>query len=182
MGIIMNKKTIHILLVLCAVAVGVIAYLYKEGATQILLYMFSSFVVLIGLFSSTKTEEKSQEKVKTTPIVEGQVTELALLNDENKAIAYWGMYGKSSLVLGLDVGENNVDINLLHSTYASTIDMEHAVLNYSADKWYVEDLGSQNGTSVVKSDNKKYKLTIGKPCLVEKGDIIYISLTKLKLC
>ena len=136
---------------------------------------------LIFFFSLFKKSTIAEKQLQNN-LLSDQITELALLNDENKHITYFSMHGKSSLVLGLDIGENMVDVNLLNSTYASTIDVEHAVLNYSGDKWYIEDLGSQNGTSIVKSDGKQYKLTTYKPCLVEKGDIIYISLTKLKLC
>lgn len=96
-------------------------------------------------------------------------------------ISYWQMYGKSSLVIGLDTGENKVDVNLLNTTYASIIDIEHAVLNYSGGNWYIEDNNSKNGISVKKSDGKKYRINNEKPCFVEKGDIIYISMAKLKL-
>ncbi len=88
----------------------------------------------------------------------------------------------TSHVIGVDVGENLVTVNLFNTTYASMIDTEHAVLNYTGGQWYVEDTGTKNGTSIVKNDGKKYKLTVAKPCLLEKGDIIYIALTKLKVC
>ena len=64
---------------------------------------------------------------------------------------------------------------------ARTKDVEHAVLNYSAGSWYVEDLNSKNGVSVQKGDKRKYKLAPGHPCLLARGDILYIGLVRLMI-
>ncbi len=79
------------------------------------------------------------------------------------------------------MGENHVTVNLDQAVYASMIDVEHAVLNFSGNDWYVEDVSAQNGVSVQKMDGKKYKLAYGKPCKLERGDIIFIGLTRLQL-
>ncbi len=110
---------------------------------------------------------------------DGVVTEIVLLGEEDRRVASWDIYGKNGLVIGRDVGENHVSINLENSAYASMIDIEHAVLNYSGDCWYVEDISEKNGVSIQKSDGRKYKLSYGKPCRLESGDIIYIALTRL---
>lgn len=178
----MHNKTNGLLLVLFSLGFAIISYLYKEGQVQVLLTSIGviSFFMALNHFLKSKDvkndEYISQENIKT------QITELALLNEKDVPISYWQMYGKASLVIGLDTGENNVDVNLFNTTYASTIDVEHAVLNYSGGNWYVEDNSSKNGISVIKSDGKKYRLNNEKPCLVEKGDILYISMAKLKLC
>ncbi len=78
--------------------------------------------------------------------------------------------------------ENQVDIDLGQSAYASMVDIEHAVLNYSAGNWYVEDLGSTNGISVKKAgDGRIYKLSRDTPCRLERGDCLYIGLNRLLL-
>ena len=109
------------------------------------------------------------------------LTELVLLSEDNTKIASWNIYGKTGLVIGRDVGENHVNINLNEVTYASMISIEHAVLNYSGDSWYIEDISEKNGVSIEKRDGKKYKPSYGKPCRLEKGDIIYIALTRLQI-
>lgn len=109
------------------------------------------------------------------------LTELVLLSEDNTRMASWNLYGKNGLVIGRDIGENNVNINLNEVTYASMINVEHAVLNFSGGNWYIEDISEKNGVSVEKSDGKKYKLSYGKPCRLEKGDIIYIALTRLQI-
>ena len=108
------------------------------------------------------------------------ITELVLLNEGDEQIAAWDMFGKTGLVIGRDVGENQVNVNLGSCTYASMIDVEHAVLNHAASNWYIEDLGSKNGVSVMKAaDGRKYRLAAGQPCLLQPGDIIYVAMTRL---
>ncbi len=109
------------------------------------------------------------------------LTEVALLGEDDTQLAFWNIYGKNGIVIGRDIGENNVTINLDNSTYASMIDIEHAVLNYSGDCWYIEDISEKNGVSIQKQDGRKYRLAYGKPCRLEKGDIIYIALTRLQI-
>lgn len=130
------------------------------------------FFVKCGIFPDLRQKTKKKSS---------HITGLALLNDENQVIATWDLYEKTSLIIGIDQGENQVDVNLAQSVYASTLEVEHAVLNYAGKEWYIEDLDSENGTSVVKSQGDKYKLIALKPCLLEKGDIIMVSLVRLKL-
>ena len=175
----MKIKFINSLIAICALGIFITSYINEIGSKQMIFCIVSGIIFIICFISLF---QKDSNEKSTKRVLNGQITELALLNDEQQPIAFWEMYGKISLVLGLDIGENKVDVNLLNSTYSSTIDIEHAVLNYSGDKWYIEDLGSKNGTSIIKSDGKEYKITTNKPCLLEKNDIICISLTKLKLC
>ena len=108
-------------------------------------------------------------------------TELILLGEDGTKAASWNIYGKNGIVIGRDIGENRVTINLDHVAYASMIDIEHAVLNYSGDCWYIEDVSQKNGISIEKADGRKYKLAYGKPCRLERGDIIHIALTRLQI-
>lgn len=179
----MKTKIIDGLISILSLLIFIISYSYKTDTQKLIICSISAILFFIFIYNFFRKDENEDFKIKENLYdpLKNQIMELALLNEENIPIAFWEMYGKPSMVIGLDVGENKVDVNLLNTTYASTIDVEHAVLNYANDKWYIEDLGTKNGTSIVKKDKKKYALTIGKPCLVEKGDIIYISLTKLQL-
>ena len=60
------------------------------------------------------------------------------------------MFEKISLVIGKDIRENHVDVNLNQSPYAAMIDIEHAVLNYAGGSWYIEDLGSKKRSGSTK--------------------------------
>lgn len=110
------------------------------------------------------------------------VTQLIMLSEAGTRIASWNIYGKTGVVIGRDcTADNSVNINLNDAAYASMICAEHAVLNYSGENWYIEDISDKNGVSVEKSDGKKYKLSYGKPCKLDKGDIIHIALTRLQI-
>ena len=111
-----------------------------------------------------------------------RITGIELLSDTGEAIAFWDLYQKVSAVIGKDLRENHVDIDLQKSEYRSTVDLHHAVLNFAGGNWYVEDLGSHNGVTVQKVvDGRKYKLDRNQPCRLEYGDILFIGLCKLKL-
>ena len=105
-----------------------------------------------------------------------------MLSEEDTELMTWDMYGKIAMIIGRDVKENQVDIDLGRSTYASMVNIEHAVLNYSVGNWYVEDLGSTNGISVKKAeDGRVYKLSADTPCRMERGDCLYVGLNRLLL-
>jgi hypothetical protein len=135
------------------------------------------FFLVLGLHDRKKGPMK---KAALPP--KGSITEIALLSEEDSDLAVWELYGKTAAVIGRDLGENHVDINLSNASYASMVDVEHAVLNYTAGNWYVEDLGTENGISVQKAlDGRRYKLSAEQMCRLEPGDILYIGMTRMIL-
>ena len=181
------KRFLELSLVLSGGATGLTALLYTEGAYRWFFTLLGFGVVAFALWLAADGPSKyGGAWLAGAPILpspaRGQITEAVLLGEEDNALATWQLYGKTSVVIGRDVGENQVDINLAGSTGAATIDVEHAVLNYTAGKWYVEDLGSKNGVGVQKrADGRRYSLAHDKPCGLEPGDIIYIGLARLLL-
>jgi len=112
-----------------------------------------------------------------------RIDKVVLLNNNGEDIFSWELYGKTSVVIGKDLGENRVDIDLSKNPYAAMIDVEHAVLNYAEGNWYVEDLDSRNGISIQKVGQKKsYKLSATQPCKLDLGDIIFVGMCRLKVC
>ncbi len=121
-----------------------------------------------------KGEEESEKKRR--------ITEVVLLSEEDTERMVWNLYGRTAAVIGRDVGENQVDIDLSGSPYASMVEIEHAVLNFSGGNWYVEDLGSVNGLSVKKAgDGRIYQLSQDVPCRLEQGDCLYVDMNRLLL-
>ncbi|MBR2216552.1 MAG: FHA domain-containing protein [Selenomonadaceae bacterium] len=109
------------------------------------------------------------------------ITRVELLNEDDGVTTTWELYDKVSAVIGKDVRENQVDIDLAASEYASLVDVEHAVLNYAEGNWYVEDLASHNGVAVQKkADGRKYRLSPDQPCKLAPGDIVIIGLSRLR--
>lgn len=148
-------------------------------------YLIVPALLLAGLHIYLPLKEGQRESSREEHAAEqgqkpdGTPTQLILLGENDVRLAAWDIYGKNGLVIGRDVGENRVSVDLEETTYASMVDIEHAVLNFSGDCWYVEDISEKNGVSVQKRDGRKYKLSYGKPCRLERGDIIYIALTRL---
>lgn len=178
-----NKKRIDLsIIILCALIIFIAMYGIGDNDMSMLIIFVAAFALSIFLFLYLRNASEDRAMRTDDPeFVDASILELLLLNEEGKPVASWEMYGKSSMVIGRDIKENHVDINLSQSVYASMIDIEHAVLNYSAGNWYIEDLGSKNGIILQKfSDGRKYKLAADQPCKLDKGDTIIIGLTKLK--
>lgn len=116
-------------------------------------------------------EDKSYEKKK-------QLTHIILKNEEGYDVKTWNIGKANSLIIG-KTSRVRVDIDLTDASYSSLISKSHAILNKTDNGWFIEDLGSINGTGIQKlSDNRKVKIKTG-PLKVESGDIIYIATTAL---
>lgn len=109
----------------------------------------------------------------------GGIHVLVLLDEEDRAVAEWNIAGKTSLLIGRDTRREDVDINLANTAFGGMVDRQHAVLNYTAGQWYIEDLDSTNGIRIQKPDGRLYEVSKTQPCQVEKGDILFIGLTRL---
>lgn len=177
-----KQKAVDYLIFVIGAIICVLSLFYLSGYWRWISCVAAGIAALSFFVLGSRSEDDFElaEILEETDQLTGEnITELTLLNENDEVIAAWEMYGKTSLVIGRDVGENQVNVNLSEAAFASMIDREHAVLNYSDGRWYVEDLGSKNGISVIKSDGRKYQLAPDKPCLLDMGDILYIAMTKL---
>lgn len=179
-------KTIinRIIAVLCFI-IALLLYFRMELRDCWPWVLIAVFLGLLHLLWSLRNDTQKKEEhgfvspYRTAQAPQSTLTELVLLSENDDRLTSWNIYGKNGVVIGRDLGENQVTVNLNHSAYASMIDVEHAVLNYAGNDWYIEDVSNKNGVSIQKKDGKKYKLSYGKPCKLERGDIIFIALTKL---
>ncbi|MCB5954232.1 FHA domain-containing protein [Enterococcus sp. CWB-B31] len=107
------------------------------------------------------------------------INHLLLVNDSGEVQKNWHIQGEQSLILGKSYKSQSVDIDLSETEYAVLVAKEHALMNLVDGEWYLEDLGSRNGTGV-KSEHAQtiYKLK-DKPYKLKKNDWIYIAKTKL---
>ncbi len=144
-------------------------------AVGLMIFAHSTWTLYRALTARTAAEKISERQLNT-------ITQITLLNESGDGIFSWELYGKTSAVIGKDVGENLVDIDLSRSPYAAMIDIQHAILNYADGNWYIEDLGSANDISVKKfDDNEIYRLSASEPCKLDFGDVIFIGMCQLKL-
>lgn len=180
-----GRQAIDFILFLIFAAIALLAFFYLPDERRWIVTICASVFAVAALWVTIR-EWPERVRDPVGPVgrsaADHRITELALLNEDGNRIAVWQLYGKISMVIGRDVGENSVDVNLSSAAYASMIEIEHAVLNYSGKDWYIEDISAQNGVSVQKAtDGKKYKLARGNPCKLEPGDVVYIAMTKLLL-
>lgn len=178
-----KRRLVDLLLILTGGAIALISCFYLEGGLRWRLAAVGCGMVLIFLVLAV-CERPSIPFQAGGPILDrppaARVTEILLLNEADQPLAAWPLYGKTSMIIGRDAGENQVDINLASSTYASMVEVEHAVLNYTGGSWYVEDLASKNGVSVQScKDGRRYKLAPDQPCRLDAGDVVCIGLARL---
>ena len=183
----MKKRGIDLMIAAVCIAVIGIVFFYSDQVrgrgTIMATAVFLLVVFLILAVRNTEEKKQAVGRLKLgLPTDAELITEIVLLSEEDTELMAWDLYGKIAMVVGRDVRENQVDIDLGSSSYASMVDIEHAVLNYSTGNWYVEDLGSANGISVKKAeDGRVYKLSADTPCRIEKGDHLYVGLNRLLL-
>lgn len=176
----MKKGLLDFIIASISLAVFVLAFFYMRETIWLLVSsgLVSTLFLVLGILNRNKPLiYKAPDEGR---YAEGALRELVLLSEENTEMAGWDLFGRTALVIGRDMGENQVDVNLADVTYASFIDIEHAVMNYAGEQWYIEDLHSENGVKIKKRGSKgRYKLAPEKPCKLDPGDVIFIAQTKL---
>lgn len=184
----MNRKcAVDWAIMLVSMSLFLIACAYAQHIRQHILLICLSGSLTIIFFGMAIKDSRPNYKKKIAgwekePQRTALATEIVLLSEEDTELCIWDIYGKTAVVIGRDIKENQVDIDLNSSPYASMVDIEHAVMNYTLGSWYVEDLGSKNGIKVKKvMDGKIYQLSADTPCKLECGDILYIGLNRLLL-
>lgn len=100
-------------------------------------------------------------------------------SDSNKASLVVVDAGSETMIPGQrfdllpisSIGRSPANVIVIPDTFVST---EHALLSFRDGQWWIEDLGSTNGTYI----NRRL---IAGPTPVEYGDIIEIGKTRMKL-
>ncbi|MTK06684.1 MAG: FHA domain-containing protein [Hungatella sp.] len=183
----MKERGIDLIIAaVCITVIGIVFFYPDQVRGRGIIMATAAVLLILFLILAVRDTEDNKQTVGRLklglPTESELITEIVLLSEEDTELMTWDLYGKMAVVIGRDVRENQVDIDLGKSSYASMVDIEHAVLNHSSGNWYVEDLGSSNGISVKKAeDGRVYKLSADTPCRIEKGDYLYVGLNRLLL-
>jgi hypothetical protein len=111
---------------------------------------------------------------------ESNISGIELVNEDNEIIRTWNIGERISFTIGKNGSPEEMLIDLSSSIYSSFIENDHAVLNYAAGKWYIEDLSEKSGIAIKKADDDmKYRIVKDAPCELKRGDILFISKVKL---
>lgn len=179
-----GKRFLDIFICCLAAAVMILSYIYMEQSMlkYILLAIFAGVILCFAILAALDAERigRRRKKFRNSRGRSKGIHSLILLDEENQEIAEWNIAGKISVLIGRDNHRENVDVNLMNTAFAGMVDRQHAVLNYTAGQWYIEDLDSTNGIRIQKRDGMLYEVASGQPCLIEKGDVLIIGLTKLE--
>lgn len=177
-----GKRFVDIMSCGICMAVIILGYIYMDaGMDRTILWGVCASLFLVFLFLAFRDDGRYRGRHKAGELSGGQKIQfIALLGENDNEITRWNIAGKVSLIIGRNTRKEDVDINLMNTEFAGMVDRQHAVLNYTAGHWYIEDLDSANGIRIQKNkDQKIYEISKTQPCMIEKGDIIYIGLTKL---
>jgi len=162
-----------IITLICVVAYITIESIYIRG-TIIIIAIVLGVVFFVNVYNRLHKEEISED--------ESNISGIELVNEDNEIIKTWNIGERISFLIGKSTVDDEVFIDLNASIYSTLIENNHAVLNYAAGKWYIEDLSSKSGVSIQKiDDGKKYRIVKDTPCELKKGDTIFISKVKLLL-
>ncbi|WP_432665115.1 FHA domain-containing protein [Wukongibacter baidiensis] len=165
-------------LAVCFAAATIYVYKYsniQSGMLKSSIIFILTFTALYCLVNSFSYKDKHVNQEENN----NKINSIALINEEDSIVREWEVLNEISLVIGRNTKNRGVDIDLDTSIHSSLIDNEHAVLNFASNNWYIEDLYSKNGVKIQKDDNYIYKISKDKPCMLEKGDIVFIGKTKL---
>ena len=177
------KQIVDILIIACGA--GMICFTVKEvKAWNLMLPLLSAAAVGMAwaLYDSIRLGSRKRARGLPNEVSEAHaIQKVILLDEDGKPIRSWDLQGKVSQIIGKAGQDQELDIDLSDCEYSSFVDFQHAVLNFCRDQWYIEDLGSQNGIKVRKSEDGECYRVIHRPCRVAAGDILYIANTKLLL-
>lgn len=119
-------------------------------------------------------EKSVREKQKRMLIQRKNNINNLIIKDENGYDLEKIKIDKNSYIIGKKNKQNNVDIDLNSYKNSEMISRVHFSIKKNENDWLITDLGSKNGTSLIKVDKRKIKL---KEFIAEKlvvGDIIEI--------
>ena len=119
-------------------------------------------------------EKSVREKQKRMLIQKKNNINNLIIKDENGYDLEKIKIDKNSYIIGKKNKQNNVDIDLNSYKNSEMISRVHFSITKNENDWLITDLGSKNGTSLIKVDKRKIKL---KEFITEKlvvGDIIEI--------
>jgi hypothetical protein len=166
--------TINLLIALSALAAGYYIFFINEN------YNLKIFGIIVGIGALLAWLIRISFFVLGHENRNIGISKLILKGEDGKNLKVWDTGNKTSFLIGKSSPEVEVDIDLSDVEYASLISKQHAILNCSGENWYVEDIGSTNGSGIKRrNERSRFRLEVDKPYPIHSGDTIYIANTKI---
>ncbi|MCE5170366.1 FHA domain-containing protein [Paenibacillus profundus] len=163
-------------LLIAVIAAAALFYVYVWNIDPVL-------KVTVGVLLAAAVVIYAVRRVRSRTLLQEEgatIAKLVLLNEEGESVKEWYIHGETSLLIGKNSAQSEVDIDLSDSEYASLISKHHAVMNYASGNWFVEDLDSHNGVGIRQAGSRTAsRLEVEEPYRIESGDIICIANTRI---
>jgi predicted small secreted protein len=153
--------------------IAVVFYLHINDKPLEFILIGLGCALLWGIFATRKLWSiKPRSKIRR----------IQLLNQQEAIVKEWYITDEQGLLIGKSYQSNPVDIDLSETEYAALIEKVHATINFVKGAWYLEDMGSRNGTGVkARNQTGITRLEDDEKVQLQVGDRIYIAKTALQL-
>ncbi|MDR2022912.1 MAG: hypothetical protein LBQ71_06585 [Hungatella sp.] len=175
----MNAKRIAIYLldIMILIVSGVcmvLTYRYFENISFRYL-LFTAYVMIplcIAVIEAKSVLKSREGSFQNRP----EASALVLLGADQRGVQFWDLAGQTSFLIGKSTDKTVADIDLSQTEYSSTIEAQHAVLNYTHTGWYVENVSLRGDVGIRRpGQGRKQPLAVGVPCKLLPGDELYIA-------
>ncbi|WP_156682954.1 FHA domain-containing protein [Oceanivirga miroungae] len=147
----------------------------------LMLAIYSTYNIYLkkSLFN-IKIENMFENELKKRKIEEleeikrkDNINRIIIIDDKDNEIGLVEIK-KNNYKIGKKNNKNDVDIDLKDVKESELISKEHAIISKIKDTWYLIDLNSTNGTTLIKTNNRKIILKNEKEH-IQIGDIIKLN-------
>ena len=173
-----ERKAGLIFSILCVLSADLLLY-SMEWSLKLPALLFSALLLpslFILLFLSGRENRGKSGESDALPL-----SSLLLLNEEGREIRSWSLLGRSSLRIGRGGEGERPEVDLSGQDFEEELAAEHAVLNRAGGQWYLEDLGSGEGTLLHLTGSGESLWLMERRSIVRRGDLIQIGRNRLRL-
>ncbi|MBA4531323.1 FHA domain-containing protein [Brevibacillus halotolerans] len=164
---------------LFVIAINILYFAFFIQSDPVMKWMVSLLGISFIIFGITSRKNQKQLPKQSNKQQAG-ITKLVLLDEDGERVKEWLIQGETSLVIGKNSRNGEVDIDLSDTEYASLISTHHAVLNHVGGTWFIEDNDSHNGVGIKKTNsNRTNKIEIEARQQIDINDLIYIANTRI---
>lgn len=148
--------------------------------TDYIFVIVTLIFIIFNIYLLNKRQRLRKSRQRAVNGTQLRISTLVLLNDEMKPVREWSLRSRAGFLIGRMDSDVPDEINLSEAASAALIEKEHAILNYTNGRWYIEDLDTVNGTGVQKNGQGEIRwLAEQTPYEIECNDIIFIADTAL---
>ncbi|MBG9790678.1 hypothetical protein ABD74_24635 [Brevibacillus laterosporus] len=164
---------------LFVIAINILYFTFGIQSDPVMKWMVSLLGIAFLIFGIT-TQKNQKRLPKQLSKQQAGITKLVLLDEDGERVKEWYIQGETSLVIGKNSRNGEVDIDLSDTEYASLISTHHAVLNHVRGTWFIEDNDSHNGIGIKKANSKRTnKVEVETQQQIDINDLIYIANTRI---